>query len=1159
MGMAPGSFDGRLETMQRLIHPDDQERVQAAIRRAIELDEDYTMEFRFVRPDGSVRWALAKGDVFRNADGIAVRMAGVDVDITQRKQSEQQLQASEARFRHVTDNLPEAVFRYILHQDGTDTIVYLNRGCLEIWEVEPHQVETSAARLWEAVHPEDRPKVEDLVKQSAVTLQPWFCEWRIMTPSGQQKWLQGIGQPERLPNGDTAWDAMALDISDRKVTELALHQTTQRLQLFLANSPAAMCLFDETGRYLQMNQAGAELFGLMPEELTNRPFSDLLPASVVTIFMKRIRQLVRTQSPMVVEDRLVLGDQERIFQTNLFPVERNSDGVMVLGSIVTEITDRVNAQATLQRQAEAERLMRSMTYHIRESLDLNEILETTVAEVRQFLQADRVLIYRFNPDWSGDMIVESLQAPWQTARGRTIKDPCFNDALVERYRQGRIGQIADLAQADVSQCYKALLEQFQVQANLAMPINCNGELWGLICVHQCRGPRQWHPEEVNLLRRLADQVAIALYQSQLLTQTAARAAREKLLNDIVNAISDSLDLTQILQRASEAMLATFQSSRGMAILCAPTDLEFRHTATAAVPGIDDLSSLVIPIQGNPHVQQILSQATPVAVDDVCQDPLFQPVLALAQQLDIAAILAVSIRYKGQVRGILSVQQCHHPRIWTEDEKALIKRIADHLAVAIQQAELYQQSQLELTERRRLEAQLRHDALHDRLTELPNRVFLLDKLAEALAHYHRHHSAIADDRPAPTTRDDAVACDYQFAVLFLDLDRFKLVNDSLGHAIGDRLLQIVAKRLQTCLGNTDMAARLGGDEFVVLSTRLPHGNVAVDLARRIHATLETPILLDNHEVFIRASIGIALSTPDYIDPNQVLRDADIAMYQAKESNREYAIFDAPMHTLAVQQLKVENGLRRAIERHEFELHYQPIIALESGRLEGFEALIRWRRPDGTLVSPLDFIPIAENTGLITTIDLWTLNTACRQLQQWHQQFPTLPHLTMNVNLSGAQFVRPDLTQQIDMALASTGLKGDYLKLEITESVLIQNAQMAINLLNRMKERGIRICMDDFGTGYSSLSYLHRFPIDTLKIDQSFIANLHQPGATRGNDEIVKAIISLAHTLNLTVVAEGIETLDQQRYLYASGCHGGQGYYFSRPLPAQSIVEFIEAQG
>jgi PAS domain S-box-containing protein len=220
-----------------------------------------------------------------------------------------------------------------------------------------------------------------------------------------------------------------------------------------------------------MNQAGAELFGLMPEELTNRPFSDLLPASVVTIFMKRIRQLVRTQSPMVVEDRLVLGDQERIFQTNLFPVERNSDGVMVLGSIVTEITDRVNAQATLQRQAEAERLMRSMTYHIRESLDLNEILETTVAEVRQFLQADRVLIYRFNPDWSGDMIVESLQAPWQTARGRTIKDPCFNDALVERYRQGRIGQIADLAQADVSQCYKALLEQFQVQANLAMPIN----------------------------------------------------------------------------------------------------------------------------------------------------------------------------------------------------------------------------------------------------------------------------------------------------------------------------------------------------------------------------------------------------------------------------------------------------------------------------------------------------------------------------------------------------------------------------------------------------------------------------------------------------------------------------------------------------------------
>jgi GAF domain-containing protein len=299
--------------------------------------------------------------------------------------------------------------------------------------------------------------------------------------------------------------------------------------------------------------------------------------------MARIRQVVATQTPMVVEDRLPVDGQERVFQTTLFPVEVTENGRQVLGCIATDITDLINAQNTLRRQAEEEQLMRSMTHHIRESLDLNTILETTVTEVRQVLQADRVLIYRFNPDWGGEMIVESVLAPWRAVQGTTLQDPCFEGPLVEAYRQGRVGQITDLEQANVDQCYKDLLSQFQVQANLAIPINCNGMLWGLICVHQCRGPRHWQPEEIELLRRLSDQVAIALYQSQLLTQAASRAQHEKLLNDIVNAISDSLDLEQVLQRAAEEMLATFQSSRSMAILCQPTDIELIHTATAAVP------------------------------------------------------------------------------------------------------------------------------------------------------------------------------------------------------------------------------------------------------------------------------------------------------------------------------------------------------------------------------------------------------------------------------------------------------------------------------------------------------------------------------------------------------------------------------------------------
>ncbi len=858
--------------------------------------------------------------------------------------------------------------------------------------------------------------------------------------------------------------------------------------------------------------------------------------------------------------------QESEARTVLFPVSTgsDSDSNLVIGTVATDITPLAVAQTALLRQVEEERLICAITQHIHQSLDLEQILQTTVTEVRQFLQTDRVLIYRFNSDGSGTMVVEAVLPPWMNTLGLTVEDTCFrtNPALVDRYRQGHTHHIDNIHQAKINPCYRDLLAGFQVQANLAVPISYGGDLWGLLCVHHCRNPRQWHPAEVALLKQLANQVAIALQQGQLLAQTAAQAQQEKLLNDIIVAISDSLDLQTLLQRTTDTMLHTFKASRSMVILCRATDTELIHTATACVPGCTDLKNQVIPIEGNPHAQRILNQEAPVVVNDVTQEPDLAPMLSLAQALEIGAMLAVSIRYRGVVRGILSVHQCPHPRTWSETEITLIKRIADHLAIAIHQAELYTQAQAELVERERLEAQLRHDAGHDRLTGLPNRVLFLERLAEAIdqlhQHCHQHPPLIA---PAISLKDaspadlSAACYDCQFAVLFLDLDRFKVINDSLGHAIGDQLLQVVAQRLQTCVRPADAAARLGGDEFVVLLTDFRDATVAIGLAQRIHAALEAPVLLEGHEVFIHASIGIALSAASYTDPNQVLRDADIAMYKAKGSNREYAIFDAPMHTLVMQQMELENDLRRALERSELRLHYQPIVDLATGYVQGFEALVRWQHPRRGLVPPTEFIPIAENTGLITTLDLWTLNEACRQLSAWHQRFDHSHHLAVNVNLSGKQFVRPDLIQQIDAALAHNGLEGRHLKVEITESVLIQNAQLAIALLEQLRQRHIQICMDDFGTGYSSLSYLHRFPVDILKIDKSFITNIPSSDPSQGDYEIVKAIIGLAESLNLTVVAEGIETREQMQYLQSHRCQGGQGYYFSRPLTVKAATEFI----
>ncbi|HSM81057.1 MAG TPA: EAL domain-containing protein [Nodosilinea sp.] len=1103
---------------------------------------------------GQRRLIAWNNTTLRGPGGTLHCITSIGQDITDQRRTEQQLQESEIRLQRVAANLPGVVIRYLLHPTGAETIAYISPGCVDIWGLTAEQVQQQPQRLWEAIHPGDRDGVRELLHHSAVNLTAWFCEWRITTPTGQQKWLQGMGRPEPLPNGDIAWDTVMLEVSDRKSTEQALMQAHQQMQAFIDNTPALVNLFDATGRYLQVNRAAAAQFGLQPEAMQGRTFAELFPPALVNTLMERIQRIVATRAPLTVEDTLPVNGQPKVFRSVLFPVSPAEHQPMILGSVATDITPLVEAQIALRRQAEEERLIRTITQHIHRSLDVNQILQTTVTQIRQFLQTDRVLIYRFNPDRSGTMAVEAVLPPWQATLGITLEETCFitNPYLIEQYRQGRTSTIDDVEHHGLDPCHHQLLRRFQVQASLVVPINQGGTLWGLLCVHHCRAPRLWQPEEVALLTQLAHQVAIALQQSQLLTHTTLLANQEKLLNDILGALSDSLDLDRLLHRAATEILNTFKASRSLVVLCRDTDAVLVHTTAISVAGCRDLLGQAVPIEGNPHAQKVLHQEEPVAVDNVNQDPLMAPALPLAQALEIGAILAVSIRYQGVVKGILSVHQCPSPRVWTANEIRLIKRVADHLAIAIHQAELYAQAQLELSERKRLEAQLRYDASHDRLTGLPNRVLFLERLALALEQVHQpRQPPLADCSAAPGPP--------QFAVLFLDLDRFKVINDSLGHAIGDQLLRVVAERIQACLSPADLAARLGGDEFVVLLNDLDDAQVAISLAQRIHRILEAPVRLEGHEVFIYASIGIALGSTTYSDPNQVLRDADIAMYKAKSSNREYAIFDAPMHALVVQQMQLENDLRRALEHRELRLHYQPIINLATAQVEGFEALVRWQHPRHGLVPPLDFVPMAENIGLITTLDLWTLNEACRQLSQWQRQFAQGHRLAVNVNLSAKQFVRPDLIQQIDRVLADNGLLGRHLKVEITESVLIQNAQMAIELLNQLRQRSIQVCMDDFGTGYSSLSYLHRFPIDVVKIDKSFITTLQGQNPSGGDYEIVKAIINLAASLGLTVVAEGIETAEQRQYLETHHCQAGQGYYFSPPLAVEAATAFVAGLG
>jgi predicted signal transduction protein with EAL and GGDEF domain len=406
------------------------------------------------------------------------------------------------------------------------------------------------------------------------------------------------------------------------------------------------------------------------------------------------------------------------------------------------------------------------------------------------------------------------------------------------------------------------------------------------------------------------------------------------------------------------------------------------------------------------------------------------------------------------------------------------------------------------------------------------------------------------------------------VLFIDIDGFKIVNDSLGHAFGDRLIIEIGCRLMALLRRDDTVsrlgvidttevgddtlARLGGDEFTVLLEDIKDPSDAIRTAQRIQKSLAIPYTLSGQEVFISASIGIALSTTPHSSAEDLLRDADIAMYRAKAMGKARCeVFDTAMHARAVQRLKLETDLRKALERKEFRVHYQPIVSLQTSRVTGFEALVRWQHPDLGLVGPNEFIGVAEETGLILPIGKWVLREACQQIRVWQSQYASNPPLTISVNISPKQFAQPDLLNEISSVLQETGLDPSSLKLEITENVAMGDAEKARGILSQLKTRGVRLSIDDFGTGYSSLNYLRRFPVDTVKIDRSFVSNMDNDD----NREIVRIIIMLASNLGLDVVAEGTETAAQVNDLKSLNCEFGQGYFFSKPVDSETIRKLL----
>ena len=516
-----------------------------------------------------------------------------------------------------------------------------------------------------------------------------------------------------------------------------------------------------------------------------------------------------------------------------------------------------------------------------------------------------------------------------------------------------------------------------------------------------------------------------------------------------------------------------------------------------------------------------TQVQRIIDDSYIGEEIDEGYVALVKSLRLRASVVVPLRADDDVIGTLAILRTHaDPRPFNKADVLLCEALASRAILAIRNARHYEE--------------LAYAAYHDGLTGLVNRFVLSDKLSGAVA-------------------DTRAAAESMSAVLFVDIDRFKLVNDSHGHLVGDRLLVAIARRLETCVRAGDTVARVSGDEFASLMPSVSNDVDAIAVAQRILSGLTVPFEVDEHEVYATASIGIALNDGSYVRSEELMRDADIAMYCAKRLGKQrFAVFEPIMRDESQNRLRLDTEIRHAVERGEIELFYQPLVSLETGALEAFEALARWRHPSRGLVSPLDFIPIAEETGSIVELGTSLLRQACTQMRSWQTTFPAHRAVAVHVNVSAKQVKESGFVQTVRDIVLESGADPQFLHLEITETALMEDQVRVAGVLADLRALGISIDIDDFGTGYSSLAYLHTFPLDTLKIDRSFVSD---GGEGLSNPEIIATILALARNLRLRVVAEGVETDEQRKLLRALGCEEGQGFYFARPMPVTELETYL----
>lgn len=745
------------------------------------------------------------------------------------------------------------------------------------------------------------------------------------------------------------------------------------------------------------------------------------------------------------------------------------------------------AQIQLEHQAWRDSILSGIVQSLNRTLKIDRLMQVTVNSLHQRLKVSRCLI--FQPDEQQQMQAKYVSEA--TDQGESLVG-IFCNFYRYYYPQLSQGKQINLTKIEpnLPKEIQHSAQDCEILSILMTPLICNGKYLGGISLHQCDRQRVWTEDELELLRMVAEHCAIAINQATLYQQLQTELTERK-------------QVEKSLRQSEQCFRALIENANDLIFI-----LDEQGNITYVSPSVPRTFKLSLEkIEGKSIFDFIHPPDLPLVTQTIKKSMLNSGISQEAIEFSLVMPRGLFINIEAIFTNLIN----------TEAVGGIVVNCHD------------------ITYRKKTERKLHYTAFYNQLTNLPNRQFLKEKLQEAI------------------NLSRAVK-EYIFALLFLDINRFKVINDSLGHIFGDKVLAEMANRLKNALPSEYTAVYIGADEFAIFMENINGVEDTIKVARTVQQIFQKPFLIDGYELFLNASIGIALNTIDYAEPEHILCDADTAMSYAKNHSRGkggYKVFDSSMHSKKLRQLTLETKLRKTIENEELLVYYQPIVSLKNNYLEGFEALVRWHDKEHGMISPVEFIPMAEETGLIIPLGSWVLKEACKQLSYWHQHFSN-SSLTISVNASGEQFSQSNLIEEIDNILKETGLKSSNLKLEITESVLIDNADLAQKILLQLRERNIKVSIDDFGTGYSSLSYLHRFPSDILKIDQSFVRRI---GKANDNSAIIRTIISMAHELDLGLIAEGIETIEQLEFLKSLGCQSGQGYFFSKPVDAATMTELI----